>query len=95
MNISEIKAQDKNIEVKGTFTTIGQKRTVNLKTGGTNTIADATLEDATGKIIVPLWGADAEKFRAGDKVEIKGGYVKSYKETLQLSIGRFGKITLL
>ena len=95
MNISEIKAQDRKVDVTGTITAIGKPREVNLKAGGTNTIADATLEDATGKITVPLWGDDIAKFRVGDKVQIAGGYVTSYKGVNQLSVGRFGKISRL
>ena len=95
MNVSEITANMKKVDLIGTIATIAEPRTVNLKTGGTTEVADAIVQDASGSITVPIWGADIAKFRKGDRVEIKNGYSTSYKDKLQVSIGKYGKITLL
>jgi replication factor A1 len=95
MKIKDIVVGAKSVTVEGTITALGEKRSVNLKSGGTNTVLDATLKDDSGEIKVPLWGADADKFRTGDKVKIENGYVTTFKGINQLSVGKFGKLTRL
>ena len=57
------------------------------------TLADAKLKDDSGEIIMSLWGDDAAKYATGDKVKIENGWVSEFKGNLQLSAGKFGKIT--
>ncbi len=93
MNISELKAGMRNVSVTGKIESVGQPRTVNLKSGGTNNVADAVISDESGSIKLSLWGDDVNKVQPGDKVSIENGYINTFKGENSLSIGKFGKMT--
>lgn len=93
MKISELKAGMRNVSVTGKVDSVGEPRTVNLKAGGTNDVADAIISDETGSIKLSLWGDDINKVRAGDSVSIENGYINTFKGENSINIGKFGKLT--
>lgn len=93
MNISELKTGMRNVSVTGKIDSVGEPRTVNLKSGGTNTVADATISDESGTIKLSLWGEDINKIQAGDRISIENGYVNTFKGENSISVGKFGKLT--
>jgi replication factor A1 len=93
MKISELKAGMRNVSVTGKIDSMGQPRTVNLKAGGTNTVADAIISDESGSIKLSLWGDDINKIQAGDRVSIENGYINTFKGENSISVGKFGKMT--
>jgi replication factor A1 len=95
MKISELKPGMRNISVEAKVDSVGESRTVNLRAGGTNTVADAVVSDESGTIKMSLWGDDIRKVQPGDRVSIENGYINTFKGENSLSVGKFGKITKL
>lgn len=96
LNIGELKANMKKVNVEGTVFSLGEKREVTLKsTGDSALVRDMVLEDPTGQVKVSLWGDQADMFEKGDRVGIENGYVTEWKSQLQLSIGKFGTVEKL
>jgi replication factor A1 len=93
MKISELKPGMRNVSVTAKVDSVGQPRTVNLKAGGTNTVADAIVSDDSGSIKLSLWGDDINKVQAGDRISIENGYINTFKGENSISIGKFGKLT--
>jgi ssDNA-binding replication factor A large subunit len=93
MKISELKAGMRNVSVVAKVDSMGEPRTVNLRAGGTNTVADAIVSDESGSIKLSLWGDDISKIQAGDKVSIENGYINTFKGENSISVGKFGKLT--
>ena len=93
MKISELKAGMRNVSVTGKVDSVGESRTVNLKAGGTNDVADAVISDESGSIKLSLWGEDINKVRAGDRVSIENGYINTFKGENSINIGKFGKLS--
>ena len=93
MKISELKAEMSNVSVTGKVDSVGESRTVNLKAGGTNDVADAVISDESGSIKLSLWGEDINKVRAGDRVSIENGYINTFKGENSINIGKFGKLS--
>ena len=93
MKISELKAGMRNLSVTGKIDSVGEPRTVNLKAGGTTTVADAIISDESGSIKLALWGDDINKVQPGDKVSIENGYINTFKGENSISVGKFGKMT--
>lgn len=91
MKISEIKSGQGKIDVEGVLISKEDARTFN-KYGKDLKVANAVLEDDSGKIKVSLWNDDADKFKMGDKIKIINGYASEFNGLLQLSSGKFGKI---
>jgi replication factor A1 len=95
MKISELKAGMRNVSVTGKIDSIGEARTVNLKSGGTNNVADAVISDESGSIKLSLWGEDINKIQPGDRVSVENGYVNTFKGENSLAVGKFGKLKKL
>ncbi|HEX2615476.1 MAG TPA: OB-fold nucleic acid binding domain-containing protein [Nitrososphaera sp.] len=92
MKISELKAGMRNVSVTGKVDSVGEPRTVNLKAGGTNNVADAVISDESGSIKLSLWGDDINKIRPGDRVSVENGYINTFKGENSLAVGKFGKL---
>jgi ssDNA-binding replication factor A large subunit len=92
MKIGELKAGMRNVSVTGKIDSVGESRTVNLKAGGTNNVADAIISDESGSMKLSLWGDDIEKVHVGDRVSIENGYINTFKGENSINIGKFGKL---
>jgi replication factor A1 len=93
MKISELKPGMRNVSVTAKVDSVGQPRTVNLKAGGTNTVADAIISDDSGSIKLSLWGDDINKIQTGDRISVENGYINTFKGENSISVGKFGKLT--
>jgi replication factor A1 len=93
MKISELKAGMRNVSVTGKVDSVGEPRTVNLKAGGTNNVADAVISDESGSIKLSLWGDDINKIGPGDTVSVENGYINTFKGENSLAVGKFGKLS--
>jgi replication factor A1 len=92
MKIGELKSGMRNVSVTGKVESVGEPRTVNLKAGGTNTVADARISDETGSIKLSLWGDDINKIQSGDTVSIENGYINTFKGEDSINVGKFGSL---
>ena len=95
MKISELKAGTGNVSVSGEITNVEEAREVVTKFGKKMRVCNATLKDDSGEIILSLWNDDIDKVQMGNKISIENGWVSEYKGNVQLSAGKFGKITVL
>jgi len=91
-----LKAGMRNVSVDAKVDSVGEPRTVNLKSGGTNTVADAIVSDESGvSIKLSLWGDDINKIKAGDRISVENAYINTFKGENSISVGKFGKMTKL
>ncbi len=95
MNISELKAGATNVSIEAVVVEKSEPREVVTKYGKRLNVANVTLKDDSGRIILSLWGKDIDGVEVGDKVKISGGYVSEFRGTPQLSTGKFGKLEVL
>jgi replication factor A1 len=95
MNISELKAGMRNVSITGKIDSVGEPRTVNLKAGGTNTVADAIISDESGSIKLSLWGEEINNVQPGDRVSVENGYINTFRGENSLNVGKFGKLKKL
>lgn len=58
-----------------------------------NRICEATIGDETGTITLVLWNENIDKVKEGDVVSIENGFIKIFRQSMQLNIGRYGKLT--
>lgn len=93
MKISDLKEGLGRVNLEATIVKKEQPRAVTTRFGETQ-VANATLEDDTGRITLALWGNDAE-IAEGSRVRIENGFVSTFKSELQLSAGKFGKIVVV
>jgi replication factor A1 len=55
-------------------------------------VANAAAKDDTGTVQLSLWNEQIGQFNAGDKVIIKNGWSKTYRDEMQVSAGKFGTL---
>ncbi len=62
---------------------------------GTGKLANIKAKDNTGEVKITLWNDQITQVNKGAKIKIENGWVKEYRGELQVSTGKFGKLTLL
>ena len=92
MKISEITPGSSKISIEAKVVEKQAVREVNTKFGQ-NTVCETVIEDESGNIILVLWGPQANEINVGDNLKIENGFVKEWNGNMQLSVGKFGKIT--
>ncbi len=94
MKIAEVTEGSKRIDLVVKVIEKEEIRNVNTRFGPAK-VANAVIEDDSGNMVLVLWGDETEKINEGDNIKIDNGYVKSWNGSLQLSVGKFGKLTVL
>ena len=79
------------VNVSGRITYIGIRMIVKTRFGEAP-VARAILEDDTGKIALNLWRGQIDLVKEGDVVRIENGFVRTYKDQLELNVGSRGKM---
>lgn len=94
MKISEIKRGMSNIELTAKIVDISEPRDVSTKYGR-RSVADALIEDETGQISLSLWQDQINAVAVGDTISVTGAYATEFRDKLQLSIPRSGRIQVV
>lgn len=95
IRISELKPGMNNISLNAKIMEISEPKQIVTKFGTQTTLTIATIEDESGSIKLSLWGKQSEGMEEGRNIEIKGGFVKEFRDEMQLSIGRGGAIKVV
>jgi len=96
LKINELKDGDRKVDVEANVVEKSDAREVRSRyTNETFKVADATIEDETGTITLTLWNDQVEQVNVGDRVKIENGYIKSFRDILQLNSGKYGSLTVL
>ena len=96
MKINELRDGMRKVDVEGNVIEKSEAREVRSRyTNETYKVADATIEDETGTITLTLWNEQVMQVNVGDRVKIENGYIKSFRDVLQLNSGKYGSLTVL
>lgn len=91
MKISELRDGMSNVDISGEIVDISEPRDVITKFGN-STVATAKVKDDSGTVSLSLWGKQISLVSVGDKIELKGGYTRSFKDEIQVNVGKQGSI---
>ncbi len=94
MKISDLKTGDAKVTVEGAVVEKGDARDVNTKFGQTQ-VCECVIEDDSGTITLVLWGDQIKDVKEGDRVRVENGYIKEWNNSMQLNVGKFGKVKVL
>lgn len=95
MKISDLKDGATRVNITAKVVEKEAPREVNTRDGRQTKVANAVLEDESGTIVLTLWGDEINKIKQGDTVKIENGYIKEWKGSLQLSVGKYGKMNVV
>ncbi len=94
--IGNIHDGQQRIIVEGNVDRITDARTVmSRKTNEELKVADVTLTDDTGSIKLVLWNDQIRQVKVNSNIRLDEGYVKEYRDELQLNVGKWGSIISL
>ena len=94
MKISELKPGTGSVMLEAEVASMDSEREVN-KYGRKLRVANVTIKDDSGSITLVLWNDQIDQVKAGNKVKIENGYVNEWQGASQLTLGKFGKLTVL
>jgi len=84
-----------NGSIEAEVVSIDQSREVRTKFGKLVRVANATITDDSGQMIVTLWEKDIDRVSIGDKIKIENGWVSDFKGNLQITAGKTGKLEIM
>jgi ssDNA-binding replication factor A large subunit len=94
VDIKDLNDGMKRVSVEAKVVEKGDPREVRSRyKDETYRIVDAVIADETGSIKLTLWNEQIEQVNVGDNIKIENGYVTSFKNEVQLNVGKFGKLT--
>lgn len=92
--INDLKSGQGRIELQAKVINIGEVRSFE-KLGNIGKVCNATIKDDSGTISLTLWNEQIDEISLGDEIKIINGYVSEFRDELQLSTGKFGKLEIL
>ena len=93
VKISELGPYSKQVNTTVKVVTKGEAReTVSRQDGTTHRVLDALVGDDSGTIYMTLWDDNIDKVNDGDTVKVGNGYVRPFKGSMRLNIGRYGTL---
>ncbi|TFG14468.1 single-stranded DNA-binding protein [Candidatus Thorarchaeota archaeon] len=94
MEIAELKPRMKRLKVTFKVLEKSNPREVTIKRDDSNhQIADAVVADETGSVVMPLWDKMIDEIEVGRTYTLSNGYTGTFRGSLRLNIGKYGKIT--
>lgn len=94
MKISDLQVKQGNADVEGEIIEKADAREFS-KFGKTGRVANAILQDDSGKVKLSLWNEQVDQVNVGDRISIKNGFVSEWQGEKQLSTGRMGTIEVV
>lgn len=94
MKISELTPGTGNVDLEAEVVGLEKPRELN-KNGRMLRVANATIKDDSGTISLVLWNDAIDKIHEGSKIHVTNGYVNTWQDKLQLTLGKFGKMDVI
>ena len=68
------------------------REVVSRRDGTSHRVTEALVADETGSILLTLWDDTIESITDGDVVVVNNGYIRLFRGSMRLNIGRFGSL---
>ena len=96
MKIEDLRDRARRVDIEVKVVEKSDSREVRSRyRNETYQVADAIVEDDTGRIKLTLWNEQIDQVDVGDMIRIENGYVTSFRGELQLNSGKYGTLTVL
>lgn len=95
MKASDIKPGMRSVDLELTVVEKTDTHSFVNKKGGSGRVATAICEDDSGRIKVSLWNEDIDLVKEGDRIRIKNGYSRLFKDEVHVSAGKYGELEVI
>ena len=93
--ISKLRHGMKRVNLDAKVLQVDEPRMVHTQFGSNALLANATIEDETGKVKLCLWDQQVQSVHPGDEIQICNASVSTFKGEKQLRLGRNGELTVV
>ncbi len=92
--VNELTPQSKNVNVLIKVVSVGEPKEIPSRFGGEpKKVAEATVGDETGTVILSLWQDQIGSVQENDVLQIENGYISLVRGHMRLNVGKHGKMT--
>ncbi len=88
--IKDLTPQSKRVDVLAKCLDVSEPKDIPGRFGNTRRVAEATLADDTGSIVMSLWDDQIGTIAKEDTLAIKNGYVSLVRGHMRLNVGKYG-----
>jgi len=93
VKIKDLTPESKRVNITAKVVQLTEPREIPNRYGPTNRVAEATVADETGAVVLSLWNDQIGTIQQGDTVAVENGYVSLVRGHIRLNAGKYGKIT--
>jgi replication factor A1 len=90
--IKDLTPQSKRVDVLAKVLEVSEPKDIPGKFGNSRKVAEATISDETGAIVLSLWDNQIGSVAKDDVIEIKNGYVSLVRGHMRLNVGKYGTL---
>ncbi|HEV8595550.1 MAG TPA: single-stranded DNA-binding protein [Thermoplasmata archaeon] len=90
--VKELNPSTKQVNLLAKVVSVGDRRTIDSKFGGSRTLCEAVVGDETGTVILSLWEAQIGTVGTGSVLQVNNGYVSLVRGRIRLNVGKYGSL---
>jgi replication factor A1 len=91
--VKDLTPEHKQVNVLVKVVNVGEAKEIPSKFGQSRTVAEATVGDDTGTVVLSLWQEQIGTIQPDDVILIDNGFVSLVRGRMRLNVGKFGKLT--
>ncbi|MFG1450368.1 MAG: single-stranded DNA-binding protein [Thermoplasmataceae archaeon] len=90
--IKDLNPESRRVNVLGKVISVGEPRAIQTRFGEEKSVTEVYIGDDTGKIILSLWGDQANQAASGKTLQIDNGYISLVRGHMRLNVGKYGSM---
>lgn len=91
--IKDLTPQSKRVDVLAKCLDVSEPKDIPGRFGNTRRVAEATLADESGSIVMSLWDDQIGTITKEDTLAVKNGYVSLVRGHMRLNVGKYGALS--
>src|SRR3990172_13257338 len=90
IKVKDLNPASKQANLVARVVNVGERRTIDSKFGGPRQLAEATVGDETGTILLSLWESQIDQVQPSEVILVDNGYVSLVRGHMRLNVGKDG-----
>ena len=92
MNVRDLKPGMDHVNMRVKVSNVSESKQITTGAGVEHEIVELEVKDETSSITLVLWDDKITPVKVGDALEIKNGFVTSFKGSWRINIGKYGDV---
>lgn len=92
VQVKDLTPASKRADILVKVLSLGERKTIDSRTGESRDLMEAVVGDETGTIIMTLWEDQIDRVSEDDVLEIENGYVSLVRGHMRLNVGKYGSM---